>query len=70
MHINERLLQQAKEIVLTEKYFSISFLQRKMGVSYSCAASLMYIIKRELNRKELGYRRLISKKHKKIYYIK
>lgn len=67
--MKKNLFKEAKHIVVTTDNYSISFLQRTLGIGYNRAADLMKIVRKSLYKKEKGYPRLISKKRKKIKYI-
>lgn len=53
MKINSNEIKSAKRIVQTTQNNSISFLQRKMGVSYEKARRLMGIVEKELAGKNI-----------------
>jgi DNA segregation ATPase FtsK/SpoIIIE-like protein len=44
---NKKLLIQARKVVTTYNNYSISFLQRKLGVGYNTATILMNILKKD-----------------------
>jgi len=66
----KELLDQAKQIVLSENNFSISFLQRNLGIGWNSSARLISNLKRGSIKKKVRYTRLASKKSKKVYYVK
>lgn len=67
--MKKNLFKEAKHIVITTDNYSISFLQRTLGIGYNRAAELMKVIRKSIFKKEKGYTRLVSKKHKKVRYF-
>ncbi len=67
--MKKNLFKEARHIVITTDNYSISFLQRTLGIGYNRAADLMKVIRRSIFRKEKGYARLVSKKHKRVKYF-
>jgi len=61
------LLRNAYNLVQSTNNYSISHLQRILGIGYNRAADLMKVIQKNIFRK--GNRRLSSKKSKKDKYI-
>jgi len=49
MDDKRKLLFEAKKIVYRHKNFSVSFLQRKLGIGYNNASQIMHKIKRIKN---------------------
>lgn len=70
MQIDKQLIRQAKQIVSLHNNYSISFLQRKLEISYNRAAVLIEIIKKTMVKEKKLYMRLCSKKKKRFRYVK
>lgn len=62
MDKNTDLYRQAKQIVLSNNNYSISFLQRSLQISYNKASELMRMIKKSQVKEETSSTKLTSKK--------
>jgi len=60
--MNKNLYKQAKEVVLSNNNYSISFLQRKLQISYNKASELMQMIQKPKVEVEIKLVKLTSKK--------
>ncbi len=67
--MKKNLFKEARHIVISTNNFSISFLQRTLGIGYNRASDLMKIVRKSIYKKEKGYARLVSKKHKRVRYV-
>ena len=70
MHIDRQLIRQAKKIVFFHHNYSISFLQRTLGIGYNRAAILMEHIQQSTRKQKRSSVRLSSKNKKKFRYAR
>ena len=62
MNENKNLYEEAKQIVISNNNYSISFLQRKLQISYNRASELMKIIQKSEVKVEANFAKLTSDK--------
>ena len=70
MHIDKQLIRQAKKIVSFHRNYSISFLQRTLGIGYNRASILMEHIQQSTQKRKRSSVRLSSKNKKKFRYAR
>ena len=70
MEINKQQLKQARQIVLKHNNYSISFLQRTLGIGYNRAAVMMEHVTQNMCRRRKSSWKLRSKNKKKFRYVR